>query len=54
VQRPTRAHLFVAIIRDRLDHLDARARQLLGEHGSMAGLTQWLRLYDGIATKYAA
>jgi AcrR family transcriptional regulator len=49
---PTREHLFVAIMRDRVDHLDTRARELLEGTDPWQSLTQWLRLYDGIAAKY--
>jgi AcrR family transcriptional regulator len=49
---PSREHLFVAILNERLDHLEASAAEALDMDDTWAGLTRWLRLYDVIATGY--
>jgi AcrR family transcriptional regulator len=49
---PTREHLFVAIMKERVDELDARAKQLLGAHNAWEALVEWLRLYDRSAVEY--
>lgn len=49
---PSREHLFVALMKDRVDLLDAQARELLDEPDVWHALTQWLRLYDRSATEY--
>jgi AcrR family transcriptional regulator len=49
---PTREHLFVAIMQERVDELDARAKQLLDAPDAWSALTEWLRLYDRSATDY--
>lgn len=49
---PTRTHLFVAIMRERVDELDRRARELLAAPDVSAALVEWLRLYDQSATDY--
>ena len=49
---PTREHLFVAILQDQVDLLDATARQLLDAPQVWPALCEWLRLYDQSATEY--
>jgi AcrR family transcriptional regulator len=49
---PSREHLFAAIMKERVDELDARAKQLLDAPDAWAALTDWLRLYDRSATEY--
>ena len=49
---PTREHLFMAIMKERVDDLDARAKQFLDAPDAWSALTEWLRLYDRSATDY--
>jgi AcrR family transcriptional regulator len=49
---PTRDHLFVAILQERVDLLDAKARELLAAPDAWQGLSEWLRLFDQSATEY--
>jgi len=49
---PTREHLFVAIMEERVDDLDARAKQLLDASDAWSALTEWLRLYDRSVADY--
>jgi len=49
---PSREHLFVAIIEDRVSFLETRARELLGSPDPWQALAAWLRVYDQIATGY--
>jgi AcrR family transcriptional regulator len=49
---PSREHLFVAILNERVSHLEASAAEALDMDDTWAGLTRWLRLYDAIATGY--
>ncbi|HVV18689.1 MAG TPA: TetR/AcrR family transcriptional regulator [Pseudonocardiaceae bacterium] len=49
---PTREHLFVAIMRERVEELDRTARELLDASDVSAALVDWLRLYDRSATDY--
>jgi AcrR family transcriptional regulator len=49
---PTREHLFVAIMKERVDELDARAKQLVDAPDGWKALVEWLRLYDLSATEY--
>jgi AcrR family transcriptional regulator len=49
---PTREHLFVAIMKDRVDLLDVEARKLIDAPDAWQALTTWLRLYDRSATEY--
>jgi AcrR family transcriptional regulator len=49
---PTREHLFVAIMSERVEELDRRARDLLAAPDASAALVEWLRLYDQSATDY--
>jgi AcrR family transcriptional regulator len=49
---PTREHLFVAIMQDRVDLLAAKARELLDAAEVWPVLTAWLRLYEQSATEY--
>jgi AcrR family transcriptional regulator len=49
---PTREHLFAAIMQERVDDLDTRAKQLLDAPDAWSALTEWLRLYDRSATDY--
>jgi AcrR family transcriptional regulator len=48
----TREHLFVAILEDRVGHLDARAKELLHAPDPLRALSDWLRLYDRIAGEF--
>jgi AcrR family transcriptional regulator len=50
---PTRDHLFVAILRDRVDLLERRAADVLDAPDPWAALTEWLALYDRSATEYS-
>ncbi|MFH8738754.1 MULTISPECIES: TetR/AcrR family transcriptional regulator [unclassified Streptomyces] len=49
---PSREHLFVAIMQDRVDLLDTQARELLGAPDVWEALVQWLLRYDRSATEY--
>jgi AcrR family transcriptional regulator len=49
---PTREHLFVAIMRERVEELDRSAQELLTAPDASAALVEWLRLYDRSATDY--
>ncbi|MGK3203132.1 TetR/AcrR family transcriptional regulator [Amycolatopsis sp. MEPSY49] len=49
---PTREHLFAAIMSERVDELDAKARELLTAPDVSEALEDWLRLYDRCATEY--
>jgi AcrR family transcriptional regulator len=49
---PSREHLFVAILKERLDHLESAATESLDMDDTWTGLTRWLRLYDAVATGY--
>ncbi|MFJ4467185.1 TetR/AcrR family transcriptional regulator [Streptomyces sp. NPDC089424] len=49
---PTREHLFVALMRERVEELDLRARTLLDAPDTASSLVEWLRLYDRSATDY--
>ncbi|MDX3854741.1 helix-turn-helix domain-containing protein [Streptomyces sp. AK02-01A] len=49
---PSREHLFVAIMKERVDLLDEQARELLGAPDAWQALAHWLRLYDRSATEY--
>jgi AcrR family transcriptional regulator len=49
---PTRDYLFVAILQERVDFLDAKARALLNAPDAWQALSEWLRLYDQSATEY--
>jgi AcrR family transcriptional regulator len=49
---PTRDHLFVAILQERVDFLDAKARELLDAPDAWHALSEWLRLFDRSATEY--
>jgi AcrR family transcriptional regulator len=49
---PTREHLFAAIIQDRVDLLEIRARELLQAPDAWEAVAEWLRLFDRIATAY--
>jgi AcrR family transcriptional regulator len=49
---PSREHLFVAIMKDRVDLLDAKAREVLDAPDAWQALTTWLRLYERSAAEY--
>ncbi|BCY09220.1 TetR/AcrR family transcriptional regulator [Actinoplanes sp. L3-i22] len=49
---PAREHLFVAIMQERVDLLEAKARELLDAPDVWAALTTWLDLYDRSAAQY--
>lgn len=49
---PTREHLFVAIMKDRVDHLDAKAKELLDAPDPLQALSDWLRVYDRSAAEF--
>jgi AcrR family transcriptional regulator len=49
---PTREHLFVAILQERVDFLDAKAREFLNAADAWQALSEWLRLFDQSATEY--
>jgi AcrR family transcriptional regulator len=49
---PTREHLFVALMKERVDLLDHTARDLLEAPDPWQALINWLQLYDRSATEY--
>ncbi|GAA5195413.1 TetR/AcrR family transcriptional regulator [Rugosimonospora acidiphila] len=49
---PTREHVFVALLGERVDLLDRTARELLEAPDPWQSLVGWLRLYDQSATEY--
>jgi AcrR family transcriptional regulator len=49
---PTREHLFVAILQDKVDALDRSAQAAYDAEDVWSALTEWLRLYDRSATDY--
>jgi AcrR family transcriptional regulator len=49
---PSRDHLFVAIMREQVELLEARARDLLEKPDAWEALTEWLRLYQNGAFRY--
>jgi AcrR family transcriptional regulator len=49
---PSRDHLLVAILQERVDFLDAKARELLDAPDAWEALSEWLRLFDQSATEY--
>ncbi|MGH3637648.1 MAG: TetR/AcrR family transcriptional regulator, partial [Mycobacterium sp.] len=49
---PTRDHLFVAILRERVDQLETRAGELLGSDDPWSALVEWLRLFDQTSSRY--
>jgi AcrR family transcriptional regulator len=49
---PTRDHLFVAILQERVDFLDAKATELVAAPDAWQALSEWLRLFDQSATEY--
>jgi AcrR family transcriptional regulator len=49
---PTRDHLFVAILQERVDFLDAKAIELLDAPDAWQAASEWLHLYDQSATAY--
>jgi AcrR family transcriptional regulator len=49
---PTREHLLVAIVKERAELLDARARELLDAPDPLEALVAWLRMYDQSAIEY--
>lgn len=49
---PTREHLFVEIMRERVDLLADQARESLGAPDAWVAVVQWLRLYDRSAAEY--
>lgn len=49
---PSREHLFVAIMKERVDELDTRAKELLDAPDAWEALGEWLRLFDRSATEY--
>jgi AcrR family transcriptional regulator len=49
---PTREHLFVAIMKERVDELEARAKELLDAPDAWQALAEWLHLFDRSATEY--
>jgi len=49
---PTREHLLVAIMKERVDALDTQARELLDAPDPWQALVQWLRFYDQSTTEY--
>jgi len=49
---PSREHLFVAIIEDRVSFLETRARELLSSPDPGRALADWLRVYDQVAAGY--
>lgn len=49
---PSREHLFVAIMKERVDELDAQAKELLDAPDAWEALAEWLRLFDRSATEY--
>jgi AcrR family transcriptional regulator len=49
---PTREHLFVALMKERVDLLDHTARELLEAPDPWQALVHWLQFYDQSATEY--
>src|SRR5882724_2192899 len=49
---PTRDHLVVAILQERVDFLEAKATELLDAPDAWQALSEWLGLYDQSATEY--
>ncbi len=49
---PTREHLLVAILQDRVDHLNEKATELRDAPDAWQALVEWLYLYDRSATEY--
>lgn len=49
---PSREHLFVAIMKEQVDLLEAKALELLDARDPWEALTRWLRLYDRSASRY--
>jgi AcrR family transcriptional regulator len=49
---PSREHLFVAIMEERVNELDARAKELFDAPDAWQALVEWLRLFDRSATEY--
>ena len=49
---PTREHLFVALMQERVDLLDRTARELLEAPDPWQALIHWLQLYDQSAAEY--
>jgi AcrR family transcriptional regulator len=49
---PSREHLFVAILEDRVGFLEARAAELLTSADPWQAMADWLRVYDQIAAGY--
>jgi len=49
---PSREHLFVAILEDRVGFLEARAGELLAAADPWQALADWLRVYDQVAAGY--
>jgi AcrR family transcriptional regulator len=49
---PTREHLFVALLKERVDLLDRSARDLIEAPDPWQALIQWLQLYDQSAAEY--
>jgi AcrR family transcriptional regulator len=50
---PTREHLFVAILKERVDFLDATAQQLLDAPDAWLALSEWLGLFERSAVEYS-
>ena len=50
---PTRESLFVAVMEDQVEALQARADELLGEPVSWHGLADWLSRYERSASAYS-
>jgi AcrR family transcriptional regulator len=50
---PTREHLYVAIMQERLDLLDERARELADAPDAWEAVVEWLRLWDRSAAEYS-
>jgi AcrR family transcriptional regulator len=50
---PTRDHLLVAILQDRVDLLDTKATELLDAPDAWQALAEWLRLFAHAADEYA-
>ncbi|MEU0968259.1 TetR/AcrR family transcriptional regulator [Streptomyces sp. NPDC005917] len=49
---PSREHLFVAIMKEQVDQLEAKAVELVDVPDPWEALTTWLRLYDRSASRY--
>jgi AcrR family transcriptional regulator len=49
---PSRAYLLVAIMEERVDELDALAKELLNAPDAWQALVEWLHLFDRSATEY--